>query len=205
MPYDFAGPDNADRAGYADTVLDALAALAEGCVWPRSEAASARTMASFARVALAVYAAQTRHYAVDLPGNPPSPDATDDHTAAYAEDLDEAAEITADFLGDLRHLLDRHGLTADAVCAAPPTHDLDDHTATVHVLAALAITGLNFYTSTVGLNFAELDERGAWHYRQEVADELEDQAAEIAAASTDDIGRAAQALAQQDPDTNPHQ
>ena len=219
------GPDNTDRAARAEAALQTLGTLARRTTWPHSETGQAAKLAALARVALATFAAQSRSGGVNLGGVPPMDDATEAEKAAYAEELEEIAEIASDFLGDLRHLLDRYGLTVDAVCLAPPTSHVDDDTATVHVLAAMAVTGLNIYTTAAGLDFFELDGRGARHHQVETAEQAADARAElerqadalaieaaadeIAAATTDEIGRAAHALGQnphqQSPGHDPHQ
>jgi hypothetical protein len=148
--------DNDDRADFADDGLQALAAVLGQLTLPLSENLP---YGEFARATLKAYAAATRHYPVTCFDTPTPP----------ADDRDEAEEIMSDFLGDLRHLLDHHGLTLAAIHAGPPADSATD-TGQVHVLAMAARLSLWQYAGAADMRFGELDARGAWHYSEEVAE-----------------------------------
>ncbi|NUP79710.1 MAG: hypothetical protein HOV96_19415 [Nonomuraea sp.] len=155
------GPDNNDRADWADDALTAMIAAAQRRTWPLADAERADAYNEFARAALHSFAVDTRHYPVTC---------FDDPTPRDADDRAEAAEIMGDFLGNLRHLLDRYDLTVDAIHAAPPAPDAPQATADVHLMAMLARACVWQYATAAGFDFDELDERGAYYHREEVAE-----------------------------------
>lgn len=157
--------DNFARAAYADVGLTALVEAVEQLPWPLPDTALDATENELARVILNAYATVSLNYPVLCFDGP---------TPLDGDDGDQVAEIMGDFLGDLRHLLDHHGLDVAAIQAASLAADVPQTVADLHIRARLAHACIWRYAQAIAVDFAALDDTAAARFAEELAEESGD-------------------------------